>query len=104
MKDILLACAAGMSTSMLVEKMKKAAIERQISVEISAVSINSIDEDYEHPNLGCVLVGPQARYGLPAVEDWAETHDVPCSLIDPDLYGTFNGDKLLDFAIEVMNG
>ena len=40
MKKILLVCAAGMSTSLLVNKMKQAAKEMGIEVEIDALPVS----------------------------------------------------------------
>lgn len=102
MKTILLVCSAGMSTSMLVERMKKAALEKGLDVEIMAIGIAAVDDSLDIPNLGCILVGPQARYGLDAVETYSEEHGYKCDMIPPDLYGTFDGEKVLDFAIETM--
>lgn len=39
---IMLCCASGMSTSLLVEKMKKAALEQGIEAEIWAVGANEV--------------------------------------------------------------
>lgn len=55
MPKILLCCAAGMSTSMVVQKMEKAAKEQGIAVEIKAVGIEEFTDliaDYD-----CCLLG-----------------------------------------------
>ncbi|MGL5614022.1 PTS sugar transporter subunit IIB, partial [Cetobacterium sp.] len=44
MKKILLCCSAGMSTSLLVNKMKAVANENNISVEIDAVPLEMFNE------------------------------------------------------------
>ena len=59
MKKILLACNAGLSTSMLVQKMQESAEERKIEVEILAVSVSSVED---HPNYDILLLGPQVRF------------------------------------------
>ena len=43
MKKILLLCAAGMSTSILVNKMKEAANKNGIEVQIEAVSLENFE-------------------------------------------------------------
>ena len=40
MKKILLVCAAGMSTSLLVNRMKESAIEQGIEIDIEALPIS----------------------------------------------------------------
>ncbi|MGL4538115.1 MAG: PTS sugar transporter subunit IIB, partial [Cetobacterium sp.] len=45
MKKILLLCAAGMSTSMLVNKMKNVATAKNINVLIEAKSVEELQEN-----------------------------------------------------------
>ena len=45
MKKILLCCSAGMSTSLLVTKMKKVAEEKGIDVEINAIALELFEEN-----------------------------------------------------------
>lgn len=45
MKKILLCCSAGMSTSLLVTKMKKEAENQGIDVEINAVALELFEEN-----------------------------------------------------------
>ncbi|KGO32121.1 hypothetical protein Q757_02920 [Oenococcus alcoholitolerans] len=62
---ILLACAAGMSTSMLVARMQKAAEADGVDTQINATSAAEANEviDKEHPDI--LLLGPQVRYMEP---------------------------------------
>lgn len=50
---IMLCCASGMSTSLLVEKMKKAADEENIEVDIWAVGANEVKQMLKRPMLFC---------------------------------------------------
>ena len=45
MKEIMLVCNAGMSTSMLVTKMQKAAEAQGVDAKIWAVSLSEVDEN-----------------------------------------------------------
>ena len=56
---IMLACSAGMSTSMLVEKMKLAAKELNEEHTIWAVSVEGVESQVD--NCDCILLGPQVR-------------------------------------------
>ena len=60
MKKILLCCSAGMSTSLLVTKMKKSAEERGIEAEINAVPLELFEENLPHYDL--FLLGPQVKF------------------------------------------
>lgn len=60
MKKILLLCDAGMSTSLMVKKMKEAADKKGIETEIAAVSIAKFEENLD--NYDVFLLGPQVKY------------------------------------------
>ncbi|WJY15955.1 PTS sugar transporter subunit IIB [Pectobacteriaceae bacterium CE90] len=100
MKKILLCCVAGMSTSLLVSKMKKAAEDTNLECEISAVSIEQLRSNLEGTNV--VLLGPQIKYKLPEVKEICDKENIPCDVINMIDYGTMNGKKVLDFSIELM--
>ena len=53
---IMLCCASGMSTSLLVEKMKKAALEQGIEAEIWAVGANEVKANANRTDI--ILLGP----------------------------------------------
>lgn len=100
MKKILLACNAGMSTSMLVQKMRKAADSLGIEVEINAVSITQATDKIADVDI--VLLGPQVKFQKAAVEK-AAAGRTPVELIDMRDYGTMNGEKVLKFALDKID-
>ena len=69
-KRIMLICAAGMSTSLLVTKMQKAAHELGEYVEIFALPLNAGKK--EITNVDCVLLGPQVRYAKTHIDSMNE--------------------------------
>lgn len=100
MVRIMLACAAGMSTSLLVTKMEKAAAEAGVEAKIWAVPEAEVAK-----NLGefdVLLIGPQIRYKFNAFKK--EYGDkVPVHCIDMRDYGTMNGPKVFATAMELYN-
>ena len=94
--NILLVCAAGMSTSLLVNKMNEAA--KGMSLEINAYPIGSLDKHAS--NADVILLGPQVRYELNNVK--GKYPDKPVAVIDMRDYGMMNGGKVLDFAIKLV--
>lgn len=98
MKKILLVCNAGMSTSMLVAKMEKAAGELQAEVEIEAKSLSEAKDVIQAADL--VLLGPQIRYEKANVQKMAG--QIPVEAIDMKDYGLMDGKKVLKHALEVM--
>ena len=98
MKKILLVCNAGMSTSMLVAKMKKAAEAKSADVSIEAKSLSEAKAEISEVDI--VLLGPQIRYELNNVKKIAGS--VPVEAIDMRDYGMMNGEQVLAHAMEVM--
>ena len=98
MKKILLVCNAGMSTSMLVQKMTKSAQEKGIDVSIEAKSLSEAKKDIE--NVDVVLLGPQIRYELENVKKVAGT--TPVEAINMQDYGLMNGKGVLERALKLM--
>ncbi len=94
MKKILLCCAAGMSTSLLVQKMRKIAEEEQYECEIEAVPFNISEPKITEADV--VLLGPQVRYNLAVLQ--RTFPDIPSGCIDMMAYGMCNGKAILDQA------
>lgn len=87
MKNILLACSAGMSTSLLVTKMEEAAEKQDINVNIKAMSSDNAFHSLEDYDV--LLIGPQMRFMrkkfLKAAED--KGLNLPIEAIDSVSYG-----------------
>lgn len=99
MKNILLVCNAGMSTSILVEKMKKVAEEKQISAKIWALSSTEASH-LAQDEVDCVLLGPQLRFALQSIKDMFPGK--PVEVIDMRVYGTIDGAKALEQALGLI--
>ena len=101
MKQILLVCSAGMSTSLLVTKMEKAAAAMGDEVEIFALPIS--EGEKRVGDVDCILLGPQVRFNLGKIKEEAAKVNpgLPVDVIDMKDYGMMNGAKVLDFALEL---
>ena len=97
---IMLCCSAGMSTSLLVRKMVEAAEERKLPVQIDAYGVSEFDSQF--PNYQVVLRGPQVKYMLNTLSEKAATQNIPVKAIDMQDYGMQRGDKVLDFALSLI--
>lgn len=97
---IYLVCYAGMSTSLLLTRMEKVANERNLDVDIQAVAATQIHEALKDADV--ILLGPQARYLLKDVQGIASKKGVPVEVIDSVTYGTMNGAKVLDMALNLI--
>lgn len=97
---IMLCCSAGMSTSLLVRKMVEAAKERKLPVQIDAYGVSEFDIQF--PNYQVVLLGPQVKYMLNTLSEKAATQGIPVQAIDMLDYGMQRGDKVLDYALSLI--
>lgn len=100
MKKILLACSSGMSTSLLVSKMKEAAKEKGIEVEIWAVAQDKAVVDMGKADI--LLIGPQMRFLLKKFTKDAAAIGIPVDVIDPMSYGRVDGKAVLEKALKMM--
>ncbi|MDR2602085.1 MAG: PTS sugar transporter subunit IIB [Spirochaetaceae bacterium] len=97
---IVLVCNAGMSTSVLVQKMQKVAAEKGIEADIAAYSVEVLEDLISKEKIDCVLVGPQIRHMRPNIEKVVNGR-APVALIDMKHYGTINGEAVLKQAVEL---
>jgi cellobiose PTS system EIIB component len=99
---IILACAAGMSTSLLANNMKREAAARGMDdVVVDAMSTSALDEA-QWRSADVVLVGPQMRHQLPMLVEKGKQYKVPVEAIPPQDYAIANGDHVLEQAYTLV--
>ncbi|HBR82462.1 MAG TPA: PTS sugar transporter subunit IIB [Enterococcus sp.] len=101
-KTIMLVCSAGMSTSLLVTKMQKAAEAKGIDSDIFAVSALDADNNLANKDVDVLLLGPQVRFMKADFEKRLEPKGIPLDVINMADYGMMNGEKVLDQAITLI--
>jgi cellobiose PTS system EIIB component len=99
-KKILLVCAAGMSTSLLVNKMKDHAKLIGEEIEIFALPVSECSSVADQVDI--VLLGPQVRYQKKQVESIVKK-SIPVEVIDMREYGTMNGKAVLEKALKLLD-
>lgn len=97
MKKIVLLCASGMSTSMLMKKMKDAAVEEGFDCVIEAHAVSLAQETCKDADM--VLLGPQVGYSLKTVKDKVTC---PVEVIDMIAYGMVDGKSVIKHVREVI--
>lgn len=94
MKKILLVCSAGMSTSMLIKKIKDAAKKENYEIEVEAHSIS------EARTIGhawdIILLGPQVKFQLNEMKN--AFPQKPVDTIEMRSYGRMDGEAVLKQA------
>lgn len=101
-KTIMLVCSAGMSTSLLVTKMQKAAEAEGLDADIFAVSASDADSHLASKDVDALLLGPQVRFMKGQFEQKLEPMGIPLEVIDMKDYGMMNGENVLKQALNLM--
>ncbi len=97
MRKIVLACAAGASTSMLVLKMREAAQKAGYGCDIHAYPLSDVQDKAADADI--VLLGPQVRFQADKV---SKLVNCPVEPIDTMMYGMMNGEGVISHVKEVF--
>ena len=98
--NILLACSAGMSTSLLVNKMLDAAKSAGRDDKIWAVGQSDLNDALEEADV--LLLGPQMRFLANKIQPQCDELGIPMEVIPATLYGRVDGQAVLEFADELV--
>jgi len=99
MRRIMLACAGGMSSSLIVQKMREAAQKKGLDCKIWAVDVGAVEN-----NLGefdVLMLAPQIAYKKNSIKTLIG--DIPFGIIEPATYGMCDGKKALKQAMELLH-
>lgn len=96
MKRIVLMCAAGASTSILVKRMRGAAAKEGYECTVEAHSVNDAKA---YADVDVILLGPQVRFQLADVRSKVNCPVEPIEMRD---YGAMNGEAVLAQAKKAM--
>lgn len=96
---ILLMCAGGMSTSLLVTKMIK--YGKEIGRDDLIIDASAVDEIEKHINdYDFFLLGPQIRYKEKAIREALAKVGKKCAVIPPEVYGRVDGKRALEIVFQ----
>lgn len=98
MRNIVLLCAAGMSTSVMVKKMRDAAAAQNYDCTIAAYSIS--EATIYGPDADIILLGPQIRFQQKKVRGLLPGKIV--EVIDMRAYGTLDGEATIKMVREKL--
>lgn len=93
---IRLFCDAGMSTMMLVRRMKEAAQKKGKDAVIEAYPISMISERIEGAD--AVFLGPQVSYEFDKAQELCKPLGIPCEVISSTDYSAADGMAVLKEA------
>ncbi|MDR1307879.1 MAG: PTS sugar transporter subunit IIB [Treponema sp.] len=99
--NITLLCNAGMSTSVLVEKLKEDGKAMGIDLDVDALPVETQDNRMEHTDI--LLLGPQVRYLLKKFQDRYNGKIPVIMVMNMSDYGLQNTKKILGDALALYN-
>lgn len=94
---VLLVCAGGLSTSILMKKMTKYAAEKGFELEVKAVGVGEYAEEYK--NYEVILVGPQVSYKK---DEIAEKTQLPTMVINQMDYALGNVENIFKAVDKIL--
>lgn len=97
MKTIVLACAAGLSTSLLVSRMQEAAEKMGYACSITAMPIDDVIASDVEADM--ILLGPQVRFQLKKLQ---AKYACPVEVVDMPTYAMMDGTKVMKRVVEVV--
>ncbi len=93
--NVLLVCAAGMSSSLLENKTKEAAQAQGHEMAIHALSVGEVvSYDFAAKPVDIVLIAPQVRYKKKSVTEMVSKYGIVVQDIEPMTFGMVDGEKL----------
>lgn len=98
MRNIVLVCNMGMSTSLMVNKMRAAAKAEGYECEVNAYALQKAEKEIAAADI--ILVGPQIAFELPKIK--AKFPDKIIESIAMQDYGRMDGAKVLAKVKEVL--
>ncbi|MDR2976369.1 MAG: PTS sugar transporter subunit IIB [Streptococcaceae bacterium] len=90
---IILCCNAGLSTTMLMDSMKKTVENSQKlnSADFTFKAIPADALDSEIDNCDAIVIGPQVAHKVDQIKDLAEPRHIPYVVVDKETYGAMDG-------------
>lgn len=101
MKKIMLICSAGMSTSLLVQKMEAAAKELNVDCKIWASA--EADAKKQLDDVDVILLGPQVRFLKDQLAKTVGDRPVKMDIIETMSYGRMDGKAVLQQGLALLD-
>lgn len=92
---VLMVCSGGMSSSIVVDAIKKEALKENFEIEMKAVGTSDFYDELKNGGYDLALVAPQVRHRLDTFKEQADEFNVPVEVIIPMGYTPLGGKKVL---------
>lgn len=101
MYKILIACVSGMSTSMLVSKIRKVSVDFNFPIQVSFACESEIEKIALENDI--VILGPQLRTARRRFEKKLCKYNIPVVSVPIALFSEMDAKGILEFAIQEIN-
>lgn len=95
--DIVLCCAGGFSTTMLMDRIKQTIHESKAlndeDFTLKAIAADFLDQEVDH--MDALIMGPQVAHKLESIKPLLEPRHIPYVIVDQDTYGKMDGATVL---------
>lgn|SRR5699024_3507465 len=91
---VIMVCSGGMSSALVVDKVKQEAEKDGFSLEMVAVGTTEFEDKLKDYDLG--LVAPQVKHRFAKLQKLGEEVNIPVALIEPMNYTPMGGRKILN--------
>ncbi|GLI83905.1 PTS sugar transporter subunit IIB [Rossellomorea marisflavi] len=99
---VLFVCAGGMSSSIVVNALKKEGAKEGLEMDVLAIGTGEVADEISKGWDVC-MVAPQIRHRFDQVKKVADGANVPCGPIPPQAYSPLGGATLLKTVKELTN-
>lgn len=98
---IVLCCAGGFSTTMLMDSMKKtvkgSAKLNEADFEFKAIPVDLLNAEVE--DMDVLVVGPQIAHKIDYIKPIIEPYHIPYVIVDKETYGQMDGATVMKMAL-----
>ena len=100
---VLLVCAIGMSSSLLVSKITEEAEAAGVKIDMLAIETPEVARwDFETNYMDIVLVAPQVRFKRKSIAKACEPYGTVVEIIDTVSYGMVDGEKIFQQIVAAL--
>mgnify|MGYP001165807140 FL=1 len=99
MRHLTLICMAGISTSLLVNKMKRLIRNENLEIAVTAMSERAFQGQTD-----VLLLGPQLGHRFESLKEQYESKGIRIDRIDPERFGAMDAKAVLEQAFPDLSG
>ncbi|WP_368251090.1 PTS sugar transporter subunit IIB [Enterococcus sp. 2201sp1_2201st1_B8_2201SCRN_220225] len=101
-KSLLLICASGITTGMLVRNIQKSIDENNLNIHVYSAPAIIASQIINEQQIDGILIGPQSRYEIQRLEDLLSLKKIPFRLISQENYEILNGAAVLEEGLSLL--